>query len=86
MANLANEGDKRYLMVTIVVNLHEEPPKKALEERFPITRDSLKRSRFSSSWRASWPCATGYAAWWPTPSVLLSVSLWSTSSTFLSDE
>jgi flagellar FliL protein len=41
MINLADEGGKRYLKVTISVDLREEPRKKALEERLPIARDSI---------------------------------------------
>jgi flagellar FliL protein len=41
MINLADEGGKRYLKVTIAVDLREEPRKKALEERLPIARDSI---------------------------------------------
>jgi flagellar FliL protein len=41
MVNLADEGGKRYLKVTIVIDLREEPRKKSLEERLPIARDSI---------------------------------------------
>jgi flagellar FliL protein len=41
MINLADDGGKRYLKVTVAVDLREEPRKKALEERLPIARDSI---------------------------------------------
>ncbi len=41
LINLADEGGKRYLKMTISVDVREEPRKKALDERLPIVRDSI---------------------------------------------
>ncbi len=41
LVNLADEGGKRYLKLTIIVDVKEEKYKKLLEERLPIIRDGI---------------------------------------------